>query len=286
MNRLSVVLATRNEEENIGQCLDSVRSLADEVVVVDEYSTDKTREIAKSCGAKVFLEPHHAIFHITKQKALSLAKGDWVLQLDADERVSPELGKEIKKIINMSDEDIDKYQKTLKERKLFQKHQRLIEKRDGKIGEKKGKYTAFFIPRRNFFLGKYLYYGGTYPDGMIRLVRRTKAHFPCKSVHEQMEIEGRAGWLADPLYHKDSPTLRRYLQRNSRYVDLMASELAKQRLEKNIKNALFYFFVLPVVWFLQTLVRHKGILDGWRGVVFSFFSALRFPRAYFRYLKL
>ena len=96
MKKLSVVLATRNEEENIGRCLASVKNIADEIVVVDENSTDKTREIAESFGAKVFLEPHHDIFHITKEKALEKATGDFVLQLDADEAVSPELSKQIR----------------------------------------------------------------------------------------------------------------------------------------------------------------------------------------------
>lgn len=86
---LSVVLATRNEEENLGRCLESVKSLADEIIVVDEYSTDKTVEIAKKYGAKVFLEPHHDNFHVTKQVALEKATGDWILQLDADEVVTP-----------------------------------------------------------------------------------------------------------------------------------------------------------------------------------------------------
>jgi glycosyltransferase involved in cell wall biosynthesis len=283
MSKLSVVIATRNEEENIADCLSSVDGLADEIIIVDEYSTDKTRTIAKSLGAKIFLEPHHAIFHITKQKALSLAKGKWVLQLDADERVSAKLACEIKKVIDMTDDQIEKYQKTFKEKRLFERHQKLVEKRDGKFGKEMGEYAGFFIPRRNFFLGKYLRYGGTYPDGVIRLVKKSKAHFPCKSVHEQIEIEGKVGWLANPLYHKDSQTLRRYLRRNSRYIDLLAQEIANQKTKKSIKNAIFYYFVLPTVWFLQTTIRHKGILDGWQGLVFSFFSALRFPRAYFRY---
>src|SRR4030042_6431382 len=98
-NTLSIVLAVRNEEENIGRCLDSVKSIADEIIVVDEYSSDKTVEIAKKYSAKIFLEPHHDIFHISKQKALEKATGDWILQLDADEVVTPELAKEIELVI-------------------------------------------------------------------------------------------------------------------------------------------------------------------------------------------
>jgi len=99
--KLSVVLATFNEEKNIGSCLASVKNLADEIVVVDEFSTDRTREIARSFGARVCQEPHEALFHLTKQKALAKAKGDWILQLDADERVTPELAREIREVLRM-----------------------------------------------------------------------------------------------------------------------------------------------------------------------------------------
>src|SRR3990167_7280112 len=99
--KLSVVLATRNEETNIEACLDSVKNIADEIIVFDENSSDKTREIAKKFGAKVFKVAHQPIFHITKQKAINKASEDWILQLDADEVITPELAGEIKKVINM-----------------------------------------------------------------------------------------------------------------------------------------------------------------------------------------
>src|SRR3990167_1090817 len=142
---LSVVLATRNEEGNIGRCLESVKNLAGEIIVVDEYSTDKTREIAEKLGAKVYLEPHHDIFHITKQKALEKATCDWVLQLDADERVTSELRSEIKEVL--SGTHIPKISR------LFVKHQELIEKRDGRVGKNEGEICGYFIPRLNMFLG-------------------------------------------------------------------------------------------------------------------------------------
>ena len=115
-----------------------------------------------------------------------------------------------------------------------------------------------------------------------------------------MEVEGKVGWLQNPLKHIDSPTFSRYLERNSRYIDLLAEELAKReacsanrsiqrRYTLHVTRILLFFdymFLKPISWFLMTTFRHKGILDGWQGVVFSFFSALRFPRAYIRYLKL
>jgi len=285
-SKLSVVLAVHNEEKSIGSCLDSIKEIADEIVVVDGDSTDRTREIAESFGARVIKTSNPKIFHINKQKALIAAKNEWILQLDADEIVTKSLAKEIEKVIGLDDEEIDKYQKTFPERKkgLFSKHQKLLEERDGSIGLKEGPYAGFFVPRLNYFLGKYLKYGGVYPDGVIRLVRNGKAHFPAKSVHEQIVVEGRVGWLQNDLIHMADPTLKRYLQRNSRYIDLIADELKRNGVGKNPITFIDYYLVKPISWFFLTQIRHKGILDGIQGIIFSFFSALRFPRAYYRYL--
>lgn len=282
---LSVVLATYNEEANLGDCLESVKDLASEIIIVDGTSTDKTVEIAKSFGAKVLVTQNHPIFHINKQKAISMATKDWILQLDADERVTPELADEIRTVISLSDKDLEKYEDNLPDQRLFLRHQQLLEQRDGRIGNTSGQYVAFFVPRLNYFLGKYLRYGGVYPDGVIRLIKKGKAYLPAKDVHEQMVVDGRVGWLQHPLYHKDSPNFSRYLKRNSRYIDLIAQQLADDQTAKNLKTHLDYLFFKPLSWLLMTQIRHKGLLDGPRGFIFSFFSALRFPRAFLRYKK-
>ena len=284
MNKLSVVLATFNEEGNIKDCLESVRNIADEIVIVDGKSTDKTREIVESFKARIIVRDNPRIFHINKQIALENASHTWILQLDADERVSENLAAEITSVISMSDKEIKRYQDNLREKNLFDRHKKLLEERDGKIGSGGEEYSAFFIPRLNYFLGKYLRYGGVYPDGVIRLVKKEKARFPAKSVHEQIEIDGRVGWLANPLYHMADISFKHYLKRNSVYIDHIKEELKDKQLKKNIIHFLEYMIVKPVYWFLLTQARHKGILDGWQGIVFSFFSALRFPRAYIRYI--
>lgn len=288
--KLSVVLATRNEESNIGPCLESVKDIADEIIVVDESSTDKTREIAKRNGAKVYKVEHEPIFHITKQKALEKASGDWILQLDADERVTPPLAKEIKEVINLSGEELKTNfeQKVLNNKilyELFRKHQRLIEKRDGKIGTE-GDISAFYIPRRNFFLGEPLIHAGVYPDGVIRLVRRGLANFPAKSVHEQIEIKGRVAWLFNDLEHHDSPTFSRYLTRLNRYTDLHARHLQEIGITKNFWSLVNYSFIKPKLTFLRLYFRHRGYKDGPRGFIWSFFSAMHFPISYFKYLQM
>ena len=102
MSSVSIVLATFNEESNIRDCLESVKDLADEVIIVDGSSTDKTVEIAKQFNAKIHITGNPPVFHINKQKAIDMAAKEWILQLDADERVTPELQKEIKKVISLS----------------------------------------------------------------------------------------------------------------------------------------------------------------------------------------
>lgn len=279
--KLSLALATHNEEKNIRACINSCRGLVDEVVVVDGSSTDRTAQIAREMGARVIVTSNPSMFHINKQKAMDEARGEWILQLDADERVTPELALEIAKVITMPENGIDLYEEKLPSAKLFERHQALVQShRPGK-----GAWNAFFLPRLNFFLGKYLRHGGVYPDGAIRLIRKGKARLPCRDVHEIMEVEGRTGWLEHPLKHLDSPDFKRYLERNSRYIDRMAGDMKKLNTPKDAYNFVDYLVLRPVAWFFSTTIRHKGILDGWQGIVFSFFSALRFPRAYLRYLS-
>ncbi len=278
------MLAVFNEESNLKDCLDSVKDIASEIVIVDGTSTDKTVEIAKEFDAEIIVRENPPIFHINKQIALEKASYEWILQLDADERVSKSLASEIKKVIAMDPNEIREYQFSLSDRELFLRNQEQWELKQGKFTKDTGEIVGFFMPRLNYFLGRYLRYGGVYPDGAIRLVKNGKAWFPAKDVHEIIQLEGEVGWLQQPLYHWDSPTFSRYISRNTRYVHLIASQLKDEKVEKNIFQFINYVLYKPLHWFLFTLIRHKGILDGWQGIVFSFFSALRFPRAYIEYL--
>lgn len=245
---LSVVLATYNEEGNLAECLSSAREIADEYVIVDGSSQDRTVEIAKSFNAKVKVTTNKPIFHINKQMAIDMATKDWVLQLDADERVSTELASEIKKAIESE------------------------------------KYNGYWMPRKNWFLGRFLMKGGQYPDYTLRLYKKGKGRLPQKSVHEQAVVEGEAGYLKNPLIHIADPKFGRYIQRWDRYVDLIVRELKEKRIGYNPVYALKYLLLLPIWWFLLTYIRHKGFMDSWQGFVFSFFSSIRFPVAYIRYL--
>lgn len=289
--KLSVALTTYNEEKNLERCLESVKNIADEIIIIDGSSNDQTVAIAKKFEAKVTVRENPPIFHVNKQMALDQSKGEWILQLDADEVVSPELAKEIELVINSSSQELEtrivrgpsrflpvpgrtKY--------LFGRHQSLLEKRDSTLGEKEGEISAFFIPRSNFFMGSLLKHGGVYPDGVIRLVKNGKARFPCKSVHEQIEINGRVEWLENNLIHFDSPTFSRYLIRSNRYTALTASEFDKTKVKINIFNSLKYFIWKPFGVSFMMYLRHRGYVDGFPGFVFALFSGLHFPVSYIK----
>lgn len=282
---LSVAVATYNEEKNIVACLEAVKGLADEIVVVDGGSTDQTVVLAKQNGARVIVASNPSIFHINKQKAIDECRGKWILQLDADEVVTPQLAKEIKLIIVMTDKEIADRVVNPKLKELFNRHQSIIEKRDGKIGDDTGSFTAFFVARKNYFLGKILTYAGTYPDGVIRLIKNGFAKFPAKSVHEQIQIKGHVDWLYHDLLHYSNPTLSKYFSGADKYTSLLANELKNQK--KNwLTGFLQYFLIKPFITFINLYLRHKGLLDGWYGFLFCFFSSLHYPVAFVKYVSL
>lgn len=278
--KLSVVLATRNEEENIGSCLESVKSIADEIIIYDEYSIDNTQEIAKSYGARIFKVSHNDNFHLTKQKAIEKAKGEWILQLDADERVSQNLARDIIAVISNEQLAVGKDKE---KNDLFRRYQELIEKRDGQVGTREGDIVAYFIPRLNYFLGEPLRYAGVYPDAVIRLFKNGYGKLPARSVHELLKVDGRVGWLYSDLIHNESPTLHRYIDRNNRYTTLIANDLEKLKVKKNFITLINYTFIKSIIEFLKLYIRHKGYKDGMRGFMWSMFSAWRFPLSYFKF---
>jgi glycosyltransferase involved in cell wall biosynthesis len=284
--KLSVALATFNEESNIGRCLEAVKDIADEIMIVDGTSTDKTVAIAKNYKTKVTVTDNPPNFHINKKKAIEQCRGDWVLLLDADEVVSPELAAEIKLVVNSSQDEINNRQLSADKQRLFSRHQQLVEQRDGPIGKASEDIVAFFFPRRNYFLGKFLRYAGTYPDGVIRLFKRGKAHQPARDVHEQIEVNGQVGWMAHDLLHYDSPTFDRYLVRNARYAALFAKQLQADQVRFTVGNTIHYLLIKPAVIFLNLFLRHKGYKDGLPGLVFSFYSGLTWFAAYVKYWEM
>lgn len=246
MASLSIVLATFNEEKNLPSCLESVKDIADEIVIVDGTSTDKTVAIAESFNAKVITTTNKPNFHINKQIAIDKATKDWILQLDADEHVSKPLAREIEE----------------------------------KINDKDNTYSGYWIPRKNWFLGRYLMKGGQYPDYTVRLYKNGKGRLPQKDVHEQAEVDGEVGYTKEALLHYPYKDFAFYLSKWHRYVSFIAGQIKKEGHLYNPYFAVKQLLLLPIYWFLLTFIRHKGFMDSWQGFVFSFFSALRYPASY------
>ncbi|MBU2592870.1 glycosyltransferase family 2 protein [Patescibacteria group bacterium] len=247
---LSVALATYNEEANIVRCLNSVKGWVDEIIIVDGSSADKTRELASKFGVVVVKTTNKPIFHINKQLAIDNCQGLWVLQLDADEVVSETLKDEILSVIKKGSED-----------------------------------NAFWIPRKNYFLGRWLRKTGQYPDPVIRFFKKGMARLPCRSVHEQITVKGGIGSLRGHLLHYPYPSFSEYLKKSDRYTSLTAGELLKAGEKANFSSFLKAYFRFEKDFWLRFL-RHKGFLDGFPGLIFSAYSGLHNITAYVKFWEL
>lgn len=256
VNKLSVVLATYNEEKNIVRCLEAIKDVADEIIVVDGQSNDKTVVLAKKCGAQVLSVPNTSIFHINKQIAMDAARYALVLQLDADEVVDPELLTFIKKLKCTTLE-----------------------------GDASNSTAAWYIKRKNLFLGKFLTKGGQYPDPVIRLYQNGRARLPQKSVHEQMEVNGATETADGHLIHYSNPDFETYLKKWNSYTSLTASELFKSK-QNNFHLAVSSLIMKPIITFVSLYIRHKGFIDGVPGLVFALMSGLHHSVAYLKYREM
>ena len=237
MPTLSVILATYNEEKNIKDCLESVK-WADEIVIVDGSSVDKTVEIAKKYTNKIFVRENPLMFHINKQIAIEKATGEWILYLDADERVAKELKEEILSTL------------------------------------KKPAFTGYWIPRRNIIFGKWIKHAGWYPDFQLRLFKNGKAYLPCKSVHEQPVLKGKAGYLKTDLIHFNYRTVAQFVRKlNELYTENDKNVFLAQGKKVSPLDAIRF----PKNEFLKRFFREEGYKDGLHGLVLSLlqsFSAL------------
>ena len=231
MTELSVVVICYNEEAILGKCLSAVQ-WAQEVVVLDSFSTDRTLEIARNYTARVFQREWQGY---AKQKALALnyASHPWVLSLDADEVVSPELAQEI---------------------------QSLLVSEPGLAG--------YRIPRMAFYLGRFLRHCW-YPDLKLRLFRKDRGRWSEHEVHESFLLDGPAGQLKNPLFHYSFPGIEDHLRTIQEYTTLGAESLANAGRVFSIARLLGS----PLFMFLQQYIGKRGFLDGIPGLVASVFSA-------------
>ncbi len=233
---LSVCYITLNEEANLPRTLESVR-WADEIIIVDNGSTDRTAEIARSFGAKFFTEPWRG-YAAQRNSAHDKATGDWILTLGADEEISPELAEELRALLRSSPASSP---------------------------------AGYEVPRKNIIFGRWLRHGGNWPDYGLRLFRRGQGHIPDRAVHETVKVEGPIGRLRGALIHHAYPTITSYISHMERYSTLAAEQIVKDR-----KQTWFWFDVYLRVCFqwMWDYIFRLGFLDGREGFLFHCYHAV------------
>jgi glycosyltransferase involved in cell wall biosynthesis len=280
---ISVVLITQNEEANLPRTLESVMPLVrdgrGEVIIVDSGSTDQTLEIARSFGAKIFSEPWEG-FAGQKNSAIEKASCDWVLQLDADEALEPELAQEIQLIIEFP-ADMDRTSRQNRIHDLAyvftSRTVREIQKIANQEGKKTRDYGAFYqlsgfwIPRKNFFLGRWIKHGGYYPDPKLRLIRRGAGKFEEYGAHPTMKVDGPTGYLRNALIHNAYPTLRGYIDHMNSY----SSSGAEVALEKGHHGfSILNIVVRPILTFIYNYFFRLGFLDSREGLLLHLYHSV------------
>jgi glycosyltransferase involved in cell wall biosynthesis len=231
-------LITQNEESNLPGTLESVVPLVrdgkGEIIVVDSGSTDRTLEIARSYGAKVFVEPWKG-FAAQKNSAMDKASCDWVLQLDADEPLEPELVTEMEAALGAST-NID----------------------------------GFWVPRKNFFLGRWIRHGGFYPDPKLRLIRQGAGRFEECGAHPTIKLNGPTATLSHALLHNAYPTLRGYIEHMNSYSSMGAEvAVAKGYSSFSVSDVA----IRPLLTFIYNYFFRFGFLDGREGLLLHLYHA-------------
>lgn len=232
--KISAIIIAKNEEDNIGRCIDSLRNIIDEiVVVVDNSSCDNTLEIVKSKNVKYFTTQWLG-FSKTKEFAVSKTVNDWIFWIDADEAVTPELGIEINNYKNNTPD-----------------------------------CSAYSIPRRAYFLGKWIKHSGWYPGRVIRLFNKHQCKFSDSEVHEHLLVNGKTGELEKDLEHYTDPNIHHYFEKFNVYTTLAAKNLAENEKKASLIDILFR----PAFLFVKMYILKLGFLDGIHGLILAVFSS-------------
>lgn len=228
---LAAVIITRNEEADLERCLKSL-AFCDEIVVVDAQSTDRTVEIARRYTDKVQVLPWLG-FVEQRRQALKLATAEWVLSIDADEEVSPELRREILETVRQSAAD------------------------------------AYSLPRKTIHFGRWIRHGGWYPNRLVRLFRKDRGEWRGGEVHEYWHTNGTQGELREDLVHYSFKSLSDQVARNNTYSSLGAKTLRA----RGKRFTFFRLSVKTFSKFLETYVLKLGFLDGYPGLIISVSAA-------------
>lgn len=231
---ISVVISAYNEEKKIKDCLESVK-WADEIIFIDNESQDKTAEIAKKYTTKVFTRENNLMLNVNKNFGFTKATSEWVLSLDADERVTVELREEIEQMLSKGSQ------------------------KDG-----------YFIPRKNIIFGKWIEHTGWYPDHQLRLFRRRKGKFQEEHVHEMITVEGETGNLNEHLMHYNYDSISQFVTKtNLIYAPNEAKDLIKKGYSYNSFDAIRF----PLAEFTSRFFAREGYKDGMHGLMLSLLMA-------------
>ena len=240
---LAAVVLARDEEQNLRDCLGSVEWADRVCVLLDPRTTDGSAQVAAEIGAEVRERPFDN-FAAQRNAALQLFEADWILFVDADERGSPELGSEVRRVISQ------------------------------------GPAVGWWIPRCNYIWGRWVRHAGWYPDYQLRLLKRGLAHYdPAREVHEIVLLDGPDGYLVNPLIHYNYTTVRQFLQKTNSYADYEARVLVKQGICPKPHSLLLQ----PIREFRRRFVTLQGYRDGGHGlllsVLMSYYTFLSYWRA-------
>ena len=246
--KLSVVIITVNEEDRIEDALKSCAGIADEIVVVDGYSIDRTVEIAQKYGAKIYKNPF-IDFGSQKNFALDKAGNQWVLNLDADERISERLEKELGQLKQKPDNEIDA---------------------DG-----------FLIKRKTFYLGRWIRHSGWYPDRKLRLFRKDKSRWQGR-IHEGLILEGKTKKIEGDILHFTYRNITDHINRLNRYSHMQAEDIARGKKKLLYLRAL----LLPPITFIRFYLWKLGILDGLPGLVIALVSSWATAMKYLKAIEM
>jgi glycosyltransferase involved in cell wall biosynthesis len=274
--RLSVVLITHNEETNLARTLASVQPLVaegeGEIIVVDSHSTDRTVEIAKSFGAKVFIEDWKG-FAAQKNSAIDKAEGDWILSLDADEEVETAAAKAIQVLTTKTDgfteRELDNVTRSLGGDSLDTVEAIMAAEEGLGVNSRKPAedipiaLSGYWLKRKNYFLGRWMKHGGFWPDPKLRLFRRGYGQFENRAVHETLKVDGYTATLkSGALLHHSYPTISDYIEHMNRYSSLGA-EMAVAK--GPLRFPLLDIFFRPILTFLYNYIFRLGVRDGHEG---------------------
>jgi glycosyltransferase involved in cell wall biosynthesis len=279
--QLSVVIITFNEEANIGRTLASVQPLVcdgkGEVIVVDSGSTDRTVEIAKSFGAKVFVEEWKG-YAAQKNSAIDKGTGDWILSLDADEEVNSQLQQALQDTL----EGLRRIAQLNNQENAVPVDQRCAhaltvetttDDIDYHIGTKfSSDFAGLWITRKNEFLGRWMKHGGFWPDPKLRFFRRGSGRFEDRAVHEDIQVSGRTGQIRyGALIHHSYPTISDYIDHMNRYSSLGAEMIVAKG---KVRFSFINIVVRPLATFVYNYFFRLGFLDGREGLLLHLYHAV------------